>query len=207
MKDLQNIWEELAAKYCDDVLLVEKLWREIEVNYSSEKRDYHNLSHLVYMFGKALGFEKEIEDFDILAFSIFYHDIIYKNSKKNNEGKSAEFAKNRLELLGIPPEKIAACQAQIIATKAHETSQDSDTNWLLNFDLGILGEDTVAYQAYTQNIRKEYAIYPDFLYKKGRAKVVKHFLEMEHIFKTTPFQNKYDQQARKNLETELKALI
>jgi predicted metal-dependent HD superfamily phosphohydrolase len=40
----------------------------------------------------------------------------------------------------------------------------------LDADLSILGKDLDTYLAYTKMIRKEYSIYPDFLYKPGRKK-------------------------------------
>jgi predicted metal-dependent HD superfamily phosphohydrolase len=49
-------------------------------------------------------------------------------------------------------------------------------------------------------------MYPDFLYKPGRRKVLTHFLEMERIFKSDHFYQKYEEQARKNLLFESIAL-
>ncbi|WP_245795793.1 hypothetical protein [Epilithonimonas mollis] len=48
----------------------------------------------------------KISDYDSILFSIFYHDIIYKATSKDNEEKSAELTKIRLEKLNIPNEKI-----------------------------------------------------------------------------------------------------
>ena len=42
---------------------------------------------------------EQIIDFDALLFAIWFHDIIYKTSKKNNEEKSAEFASSVLKNL------------------------------------------------------------------------------------------------------------
>lgn len=55
-------------------------------------------------------------------------------------------------------------------------------------------------------VRKEYSIYPDLLYKPGRKKVLQHFLQMERIFKTQVFYDKYETQSRRNLEKELNQL-
>ncbi|GAB5525289.1 MAG: hypothetical protein Roseis2KO_31610 [Roseivirga sp.] len=81
-----------------------------------------------------------------------------------------------------------------------------DTNYLTDIDLSVLGAAPEVYQNYTVAIRKEYSIYPGFLYKRGRKKVLKHFLEMEHIFKTELFREKYEDRARKNLQAELNSL-
>ena len=119
---------------------------------------------------------------------------------------SALFAGNRLRELGLPEEKIEQCKIQIKATSSHETSDDSDINYLLDFDLSILGAPAKTYQEYTIQIRKEYSIYPNFLYRKGRKKVVRHFLGMPQIFKTSEFISEYEPQARENLKRELEQL-
>jgi predicted metal-dependent HD superfamily phosphohydrolase len=49
-------------------------------------------------------------------------------------------------------------------------------------------------------------MYPDFLYRPGRRKVLQHFLDMERIFKTEEFASKFEKQARVNLGWELRGL-
>lgn len=158
------------------------------------------------MINKAVQYKDKIMDFDAILFSIYYHDIIYNIHKKDNEEKSAEIATDRLSKMGVPQANIKACQNQIIATKLHKYNTNMDTNFLLDFDLAILGDTPQNYKSYTKNIRKEYAIYPDLLYKIVRKKVILNFLNMDSIFKTKDFQDKYEQQARKNLKMELEEL-
>ncbi|MEK6482321.1 hypothetical protein WJR50_32580 [Catalinimonas sp. 4WD22] len=206
MDNLRIIWHELSSKYSSNTKLVESLWEEIEKSYTDKKRHYHNLAHLAYMIGKAMECKDKLADLDTLLFSIFYHDIIYSTKRKDNEEKSAEVAQNRLTSLGVPTSKTAKCQQQILATKHHQDNNDSDTNYLVDFDLAILGESLEKYHDYAKKIRKEYSMYPDFLYKKGRKKALQHFLAMEVIFKTAEFRNDYEQQARENLKIELQQL-
>jgi len=78
-----------------------------------------------------------------------------------------------------------------------------NTNILLDLDLSILGKDPQYYLEYAAAVRKEYSIYPDFMYRRGRKKVLKKMLEQECIFKTDLFKEKYESQARKNLQSEL----
>lgn len=208
MDKLRNIWYELTSRYTGNTELMDELWTEIEKNYSEKKRYYHNLTHVEYMTEKAIHYRDRLTDLDTVLFSLFYHDIIYNPKRQNNEQKSAEFAQNRLTRLGLPGDQIARCHHQIIAT-AHQTAtdhNDPDTPYLLDFDLAILGESREVYRDYAIKIRKEYAIYPAFLYKKGRKKVLHHFLALDCIFKTKEFHDKYEQQARENLKGELKEL-
>jgi predicted metal-dependent HD superfamily phosphohydrolase len=72
--------------------------------------------------------------------------------------------------------------------------------------LSILGQSWELYEEYFNHVRKEYSVYPDFMYNPGRKKVIHHFLNMKRIFKTDEFFNKYEEAARKNLAQELKIL-
>jgi predicted metal-dependent HD superfamily phosphohydrolase len=179
-------------------------WKHIQDSYSQKNRHYHNLNHLQNMFEDLKLVDEQIINKDALFFSIYYHDIIYKATKKDNEYQSALVLKRALE--GSTFEDLDYCMEQIELTKSHELSDDKDTNILLDLDLGILGKDWESYLSYTKQIRQEYKIYPNFLYKKGRRKVLVHFLELESIFKTTFFKEKYEQQARANLKKELSIL-
>ncbi|UWX62614.1 hypothetical protein N0B40_10040 [Chryseobacterium oranimense] len=204
--NLQEKFTELCFLYTKDRNLVEGLWLEIEKKYSGKGRHYHNLFHLECMFLELESVKSPIEDDHTVSFSVFYHDVIYDATSKSNEEKSASFAVERLQKMELNPDTISKVEYQILATKSHRKSDDTDTNYLLDADLSILGKEPDVYFDYTRKIRKEYALYPDILYKPGRKKVLKHFLELESIFKTENFRDRYEEQARENLAAELKLL-
>ena len=204
--NLQEKFTELCLHYTKDRNLIQSLWLEIERKYSGKDRHYHNLSHLENMFLELESVKTHIEDYHPVLFSVFYHDVIYDASSKSNEEKSASCAVERLQKMELNPDMISKIESQILATKSHRRSDDADTNYLLDADLSILGKDSTIYFDYTRKIRKEYALYPDILYKPGRKKVLEHFLELESIFKTEHFRDRYEQQARANLAAELKLL-
>ena len=81
-----------------------------------------------------------------------------------------------------------------------------DNAYLLDFDLSILGSDWDSYRNYTIQIRKEYKIYPDFMYKSGRKKVLQHFLERETLYFTEAYQVTHENRARENLKKELQEI-
>ena len=203
---LKVIFFELIQKYTNDQRLIEPLWTEIEKNYSKKKRHYHNLTHLENLYFQLSKVKSEIDDWDTLLFSLFYHDVIYNASKRDNEEKSADLAKENLLLIAYPIDKINTCYEQIMATKSHSVSDNNDTNLFTDADLSILGQGWDVYSIYCQQVRKEYSVYPDFLYNPGRKKVLQHFLSMDRIFKTDYFFEKFEKQARENLQGELNAL-
>jgi len=204
--NLNSIFADLISKFSDNEKLKTDYWQEIEKSYSQKNRKYHNLTHLENMILELENVKEETSDYDVMLFSVFYHDIIYKATSKDNEEKSAEVAKTRLDKLNISNERITKIYNQILATKSHKRSDDSDTNFLVDADLAILGKDWKVYDNYIQQIRKEYSIYPDFLYNPGRKKVLTHFLEFDEIFKTNHFKEKYEKMARENIQREISML-
>lgn len=204
--NLKNQFDKLCCLFTEDEQLINNLWKEIETKYSEKGRHYHNLLHLENMFSELEAVKSNISDFTAISFSVFYHDVIYDATSKINEEKSAAKAEKRLAELHLDKNNISIISEQILATKSHQKSDHEDTNYLLDADLSVLGKDFKTYLEYTKNIRKEYSIYPDFLYKPGRKKVLKHFLELESIFKTDYFKQKYEAQAKENIAEELQLL-
>lgn len=206
MNDLKKIWKNLCSRYSNDGLLVEKLWKEIDDQYSTKNRHYHTLAHLQFMVDLARKHREVISDMETLLFSIFYHDIIYKAIRKDNEEKSAQLAQIRLHQLGVPYQKINKCARQILATKHHQSNNDQDTKVFLDLDLAILGSSSEDYRDYSRQIRKEFSFYPNFIYRLGRKKVLKYFLNKEYIYHTNVFRNSFEEQSIKNLENELASM-
>lgn len=203
---LTDIFLHLVKQHCNDHELANNLWLEIFTKYSEPKRHYHTIEHIESMIELAKEVKDKIHDWDTLLFAIFYHDIVYKASSNSNEEESAKIAKQRLSEINYPSKKIDKCAQMIIATKNHETSEESDTNYLIDIDLSILGNNEDHYLKYTEQIREEYSIFPDFMYNSGRKKALQHFLQMNTIFKTEHFTIKYEKLARINLKIELKTL-
>ena len=196
----------LLTNYTDNDRLKNDLWTEIEKNYSSKKRHYHTLHHLDSLLAQLTDVKGEIQNWNTILFTIYYHDIVYNSLKSDNEEKSAELAKKRMKQISVSSDTIEFCKNQILATKSHIKSSDSDTNYFTDADLSVLGQTWETYSLYYKNVRKEYSIYPDFVYNPGRKKVLNHFLSMDRIFKTDIFYNKFEMQAKHNLQKEIELL-
>lgn len=200
--NLQKIYSELLSNIGFSANDIQQNWIDLEKAYSKKSRHYHNLTHLKEMITCFEIYRNKLQNPNEILFSIFYHDFVYSASKKDNELKSAEYT------LSILPENISLNKQlvfdAICATQQHQQNVIEDINWLIDFDLKILAKDWDDYKIYFEQIRKEYRIYPDFLYKPGRAKALKHFLENEFIFQTEEFRNLYEEKARANIEKEIK---
>lgn len=203
---LKEIFIALISNYSDDSKVIDSLWNQIAKKHNKKNRYYHNLSHLENVYNNLLAVKEMISDWDMILFSLFYHDYIYNVLKKDNENQSAKKAKEVLQSLKIESNKIALCTEIIIATKGHQISKISDINYFTDADLSILGSSWDDYEVYYKQVRKEYKYYPDFMYSKGRMEVLRHFLKMSRIFKTDYFYDNFEKQAKENLQQEITIL-
>ncbi|MDH6307374.1 putative metal-dependent HD superfamily phosphohydrolase [Dysgonomonas sp. PFB1-18] len=206
MIGLEKIFIGIAGKHTDNSSLTHQLWREISEFYASPGRFYHTLSHLEKIIMELKGVEEYISDWDTILFSTFYHDIVYNVQNDNNEEDSAELAAERLNQISYPQHKVEHCISQILTTKGHAITEDLDTNLFIDADLAILGQEWDAYYTYSEQVRKEYAIYSDAQYKAGRKKVLEYMLSMKQLYKTECFIQKYEEKARKNIQHEIQIL-
>ncbi len=203
---LQSNWENLTNGL---PTIKDEYFLELTNLYTSKNRFYHNLKHIETLLNYSEKYRHLLESPKTIDFAIWYHDSIYDASKNDNEEKSADLAKKHLSLLGFENDLINNCYNLIIATKTHLLPNDLnsfDFQFLLDIDLSILASERNDYIEYTTQIRKEYNMYPNFLYKKGRKKVLKHFLEMKQIYKTELFQNLWEEKAKENISYELSLL-
>ncbi len=203
---LKAVYTTLLSNYSDDSKHIESLWDAITKKHGAKNRYYHNLSHLEHLYHSLVEVKIHIRDWDILLFALFYHDYIYNVLKQDNEEQSAKKVIEILHSLNIEKNRITHCEEIILATKGHNISKNSDVNYFTDADLSILGSDWKNYTTYFSNVRKEYKYYPDFLYNKGRIKVLQHFIKMPRIFKTDYFYNQFESRAKDNLQQEINLL-
>lgn len=200
---LKNNWEDLTNEL---PIIKNEYYQELTSLYNSKNRIYHNLNHIEALLKFSEEYKHLLNSPETIDFTIWYHDAIYDASKSNNEEKSAELAKLHLTQLGLSKQLIENCYKLIIATQTHTLNNSLnsfDAQFLLDIDLSILAAERKQYIEYTQQIRKEYKMHPDSLYNEGRKKVLKHFLEMENIYKTELFQNLWEEKAKENISYEM----
>lgn len=202
--EIQQLFTELLTKigFTTDAVLMR--WNELKKAYSHKSRQYHNLKHLEEMIASFEAYKNELQFPDEVLYAIFYHDYIYNSTRKDNELRSAEFAVKILPNAATVNKDVVF--DLIMATKNHQSKNTEDEKWLIDFDLKILSKDWEDYSIYFQQIRKEYSIYPDFLYNPGRKKALQHFLEHDYIYQTETFRNLYERQAKRNIQKEIDLL-
>ena len=188
----------------------EQLWNEIVNCYSGQNRQYHNLSHIAYLYTLLDEYIDEILNPAVIGLAILYHNVVYDAYSSDNEDQSAAFAEAHLRRLNVNHGIINNTKTFIKATKDRKmlagVSLQNDLSFFLDFDMAILGVDDEVYKLYSKKIRQEYSIYPDPVYKEGRKLALQRVLALENIFLTSEFREVMEQKARQNINRELSLL-
>lgn len=182
---------------------------EIAAAYREPHRAYHTLEHVVALLRLVEAQRDRFTRADLVDLAVYYHDTVYIIGRPDNEAASARLATERLRTLGLPERDVSRVAALIEATAhghAAPAGADADRDRFLDFDLSILGSDEPTYRAYAQAIRREYASIPDQLYRAGRARVLRSFLDQPRIYRCNDLAERWERSARDNLAAEIAGL-
>ncbi|MGE0283910.1 MAG: hypothetical protein AB7P20_25305 [Rhizobiaceae bacterium] len=186
-------------------------WRALDAGYNEPQRAYHNWAHIGVMLSglddARLAREFDEIDFDAVELTIFFHDAIYDPRAKDNEERSAALFSDMCAGGASNQERMQRVVDMIQATAMHAATTDLATRLLLDLDLRVLGGGPERYLAYVDAVRAEYSFVPDEAWRDGRSAVLTRFLERDRIFQTGYFARLYEARARKNIATELEALV
>ena len=200
---LRIIFYKKLSKYSDNTAFINNTFDELFRHYSSDNRQYHNLSHIIKLLNLFEEFKFNLQHEDVVFFAIWFHDAIYSTWRDDNEEKSAFWAAEVLKETSMPLVNIEKVIQYITATKTHDSNNEMDLNFFLDFDLTILGADDTIYDVYTRQVREEFSLMPSFLYKRGLRKVLNALLDRPQIYKTSVFYNMMESKARENMQREL----
>jgi len=182
-------------------------WYErLTAAYAEPQRHYHNQQHIaecLVEFDQARHLARQPAAAEL---ALWFHDAVYDPRRGDNEEQSAALAKQCVAEAGIgdaPGETVAK---PVMATKRHEADGDADASLVIDVDLSILGQDEQRFSEYERQIRQEYAWVPEAVFASKRAEILHRFLAREWIFATEWFREKYERQARRNLEESIAQL-
>lgn len=169
------------------------------VRYAEPHRRYHTLQHL----GECLdAFERErahAQRPGEVALGLWFHDAIYDLQAHDNEGQSADWARDALRAAGIDEGAAQRVHDLIMATKHDAQPTDADARLLVDIDLAILGAPPARFAEYEQQIRAEYAQVPPDIFEPRRRLILARFLARDPLYQTPGLRARCEAQARINL--------
>ena len=138
--------------------------------------------------------------------ALWFHDAIYDVKQHDNEERSAEWARASAAAAGVFTEVCERVYSLILTTRHKAVPHGMDAEILVDVDLSILGAAPERFDEYEKQVREEYAWVPEFIFRRERKAILKEFLARPRIFSTTRFRERYERQARSNLERSLERL-
>lgn len=209
--EFKELFFEVFSQYVKTPKKIEKMYEDVVKKYSSKNRYYHNLNHIIHMSELWKKYKDSFEFPNFAFIAIVYHDIIYNTNSSNSENESAEYFTSLFHkkfITNIKSNEIVYISDLIKYTKHNCFFGDKlfkDIKLFLDLDLAILSSSSSEYLNYSENIRKEFKRYPNFLYKKGRLDFLQKFLQKENIYLSNKFK-KLEKIARKNIQNEINYL-
>lgn len=175
-------------------------------HYNEDGRYYHSLKHVGTLLEIADGLQDLTHDFVTVELAIWFHDVIYDPHRSDNEARSAKYAQETLEQLGLSPSIVERVVELVKATTDHQPAGDVDTQILIDVDLSPLGADEAIYDRDAKDIRKEYHWIPEAEYRATRARNLGAFLERDRLFQIDILYEEREKRARRNISREIASL-
>lgn len=184
----------------------EQLYAELCTRYREPHRAYHTLNHISECFAKLDEARHLAVRLPEVELAIWFHDAIYDPRRSDNEMQSALWAKQSLEAAGADREVAQRVHDLILITRHNSVVTTPDAALLSDIDLSILGAAQDRFDQYELQVRREYSHVPTFMFRMARRRILKEFLRRPQIYVTDWFHNRYEAQARRNLQRSIRAL-
>ena len=181
------------------------LGRTLIAAWSEPQRHYHALQHLEECLAQLARWRHLAQSPELLALALWFHDAVYDPQARDNEARSAAWAREALTALGLPPSDCARVSQLVLATQ-HHVATDADMGLLLDLDLAVLAAPAARYAEYERQIRAEYAFVPEPDFRAGRHRILAGFLARPRLFVIDALHAAWDAPARANLRAACEAL-
>ena len=193
-------WCELGAR---DSPELRRLHDDVLGRYSEPHRHYHTYQHLAECFEKVQDIISLAEHPAEVNIALWFHDVIYDTQRRDNEERSADWARAEARESGASAETAQRIHDLIMFTRHAAEPVGIDAQILVDADLSILGAEPARFQEYETQVRREYAWVPDAIFRSNRAKILKALLDRPRLYCTAHFRERYEAQARRNLQHSL----
>lgn len=180
------------------------LYAELVSAYREPHRRYHTLVHLEECFTQLQRIGSLAEHPVEVELALWFHDAIYDTRRHDNEERSAQWAAQAI----APVSSDAAHRVHglVLATRHEARPEGNDAAIVVDIDLSILGAPQERFDEYEAQVRAEYAWVAEPVYRGERRRILAGFLARAPLFNTATFVERYEAQARRNLERALARL-
>jgi predicted metal-dependent HD superfamily phosphohydrolase len=182
----------------------DQIWRELAHRYAEPHRHYHDKRHLAHCLEQLDLAGDQIVHPDRVEMAIWFHDVINEPGQPDNEQRSAEFFRQKAAGV-MEPVFINAVMALILVTTHTGEAGDPDHQFICDIDLASFGCPWECFLKDTDAVKAEFQG-PDEDYYPGKRSFLEALLARPRIFVTDFFNQRYEQQARDNINRLLQLI-
>ena len=214
-----NGWERAIEKYVPDIMAKELYYRHsnianFRINYLLKKYNinydsnsliadyndssnihYHNWRHIEECIEQFVRVKKHIQNPDVVEMAIYFHDIVYRPQRADNEELSANFFLNSaMQYYDIEFKQRVSNMIRATKWMGKNTpvAWDNDLEIFHDIDFSIFAATWDRFVEYDDGITKEYSPYAEAkIFKDGRGQF---FDGLKRVFKTPYFDEAKAQQ-------------
>ena len=187
----------------------EQAFADLDHRYREPGRHYHTWAHVASCLRELRRAGPGTAEAQALELALWFHDAVYRPGRGDNEQASSSLALRWASALGLPPALGQRAAGLILATR-HEPSgapsPDPTTALMMDIDLAVLGAAWRRYLRYERGIAREYSVMPSAAFLKGRARLLRGFLDRPALYATPGFRGRLERRARANLARALERL-
>ncbi|HEX7816460.1 N-methyl-D-aspartate receptor NMDAR2C subunit [Dyella sp.] len=182
------------------------LHRRLLDAYGEHHRAYHTGQHLEECLGLLDELWHDADRPHELALALWFHDAVYRPRRQDNEHVSAQWLVAEASQANVPDDAVDRMRRLVMATCHHAQPEPGDASLLVDIDLAILGANPERFAQYERQVRREFRWAPAPLYRAGRARVLRSFLDRPSIYVTVAMRDRFEAAARRNLQASLRQL-
>jgi predicted metal-dependent HD superfamily phosphohydrolase len=174
--------------------------------YAQKHRAYHTSRHI----DECLSLLDELKHLAAhpaeVECALWFHDAIYEPMSKSNEERSADWASEFGQRVGVSADSVARIRSHIMATRHVALAGDDDSRLVVDIDLAILGAAPSRYDEFEHDVRREYRWVPGIVYRSKRAEILQSFLDRPKIYQWEPVYERFESKARANVSGAIRTL-
>ncbi|XP_078034415.1 uncharacterized protein LOC144468667 [Augochlora pura] len=212
MASIEESWEEATGSLDREVC--DTWFTKLQEVYSEEKRTYHNLDSLREKLNCYYEIKDNLKNPQAVLLALFFQNFEYDPKALDGENKNLEHFNTFADEASIGEELKEEASELLKVAATHSTDAHKiggafggeDAHYFLDLDMAVLGSSPESYAEYREKIRGEYSFLSEPMYTALRLKVLQNFVQIPNIFASKEFREKYEEQARQNIQAEVELL-
>jgi len=215
----RNYWMPLEGRHKTGA------WEALDAGYTECHRAYHTWEHLAGLFEKLSRFSDLSSRADIIALSVFWHDVVYRTQNHDgtprtdyeNVRDSAELFRQYTLLNQTDADAVydlimaTASHLQARAEKQYYAGFAGDLDLFLDLDLSSLASPWEEFAEDFDRIRSEFSWKPEVVFCSRQIQILENFIKEDtRLYRRAETREKWLDAARANLKrcvTELKKRV